>query len=243
MEPIVSIDQGCVSFGKKKVLDHVNLRINAGEIYGLIGPSGAGKTTMVKLLVGMEKVDTGTVTVLNQLMPNTKILQNIGYMAQADALYEELTGEENLKFFASLFKLNKKQQLKRITYVAEVVNLTADLKKKVCYYSGGMKRRLSLAVALIQNPNVLILDEPTVGMDPALRVSIWKELNRLKIEENKTIIVTTHVMDEAIKCDCLSLIRDGHVLISGAPKELMHQYQVENLEDVFLLSGGGQHEN
>jgi ABC-2 type transport system ATP-binding protein len=158
-------------------------------------------------------------------------------MAQADALYSDLTGSENLAFFASLFKLKKDVQKERIDYAADLVNLRADLKKKVENYSGGMKRRLSLAVALIQDPDILILDEPTVGIDPELRQSIWAELYRLK-NEGKTILVTTHVMDEAEKCDRLAMVRDGEIITSGSPAELKNQYGITSLEEVFLMAGG-----
>jgi ABC-2 type transport system ATP-binding protein len=237
MEQIIQINNVSKSFGKKTILSNVNLNIGKRQIYGLIGPSGAGKTTLVKMLVGMEEADEGVIEVLGHQMPHLGVLQEIGYMAQADALYNDLTGEENLRFFASLFSLNKNKQKERIAYASELVNLTQELRKKVSAYSGGMKRRLSLAVALIQDPKVLILDEPTVGIDPELRLSIWKELYRLKNEEQKTIIVTTHVMDEAEKCDCLSMVRDGIILTSGTPKELMSHYQVDRLEEVFLKAG------
>lgn len=189
------------------------------------------------MIVGMEVPDQGAVYLLGEKMPNLPILQEIGYMAQSDALYNQLTGKENLMFFASLYKLNKEQRLRRIEYAAELVNLTSDLNKKVSAYSGGMKRRLSLAIALIQNPKVLILDEPTVGIDPELRESIWNELLRLKNEDGKTIIVTTHVMDEAEKCDYISMIREGSLIASGTPEQLKERYAADNLNDVFLAAG------
>ena len=225
------------SFGKKEVLHNINLSVEPGKIYGLIGPSGSGKTTLVKMIVGMDRPTKGEVQVLNTKVPNLHLLQKIGYMAQADALYTDLTGEENLAFFASLFKLKNGAQKERIAYAADLVNLTSDLKKKVQDYSGGMKRRLSLAVALIQDPQVLVLDEPTVGIDPELRLSIWAEINRLK-QEGKTILVTTHVMDEAEKCDYLAMVRDGEILTSGSPNELKAQYGIATLEEVFLKAGG-----
>jgi len=238
MEPVVKINNVSKIYSKKVVLDNVSINIEYGKIYGLIGPSGAGKTTLVKIMVGMEKADTGTVHVLDVRMPNLKIMQDIGYMAQSDALYSDLTVEENLRFFASLFKINKADQKKRISYIAELVNLKDYLKKRVSHYSGGMKRRLSLGIALIQNPSVLILDEPTVGIDPELRLGIWNELYRLKNNEGKTIIITTHVMDETLKCDVLAMIRDGKVIKRGTPEALMQSYNVINLEDVFIKAGG-----
>ncbi|GIP26934.1 ABC transporter ATP-binding protein [Paenibacillus sp. J23TS9] len=238
MEITVKLQQVSKSFGKKTVLSEVNLNIGKGQIYGMIGPSGAGKTTLVKMIVGMDTPNEGLVEVLNTKMPNLSMLQQIGYMAQSDALYNELTGGENLRFFASMFKMGKEEQKQRISYAAGLVNLTHELGKKVSAYSGGMKRRLSLAIALIHDPSVLILDEPTVGIDPELRQSIWNELMRLKNSEHKTIIVTTHVMDEADKCDMLAMVRDGRILTSGSPEQLKSQYQVESLEDVFLKAGG-----
>ncbi|MFD2681660.1 ABC transporter ATP-binding protein [Bacillus seohaeanensis] len=233
----IAIEQISKSFGKKTVLNEIDLTIEGGQIYGFIGPSGAGKTTLVKMIVGMDKPDTGTIHVLNKKVPNLKLLQEIGYMAQSDALYTELTGRENLTFFASLYKLKKAEMMERITYAADLVNLTDELNKKVSAYSGGMKRRLSLAIALIQNPKILILDEPTVGIDPELRLIIWKELKRLKTEEGKTIIVTTHVMDEAERCDYIAMVRDGIILTNGTPKELKTYYEVNNFDEVFLKAG------
>ncbi|KOA19121.1 putative ABC transporter ATP-binding protein YbhF [Clostridium homopropionicum DSM 5847] len=234
----IVVDKVSKSLGKKMVLKDIDLSIQKGQIYGLIGPSGAGKTTLVKMIVGMEKADTGSIQVLDKKVPNLQLLNHIGYMAQADALYTELTGLENLKFFASLFKMNKTEQKERISYAAELVNLTNELNKRVSAYSGGMKRRLSLAIALIQNPKILILDEPTVGIDPELSFSIWNELFRLKNEEEKTILVTTHVMGEAEKCDYLAMVREGCILTKGTPKELKEHYKVDSLEDVFLKAGG-----
>ena len=237
MNPSISIQNVSKSFGKKTILKDIHFDIQEGNIYGFIGPSGAGKTTLVKMIVGMEVPDQGAIYLLGEKMPNLPILQEIGYMAQSDALYNQLTGKENLTFFASLYKLNKGERLHRIEYAAELVNLTSDLNKKVSAYSGGMKRRLSLAIALIQNPKVLILDEPTVGIDPELRESIWTELLRLKNEDGKTIIVTTHVMDEAEKCDYISMIREGSLIASGTPEQLKERYAADNLNDVFLTAG------
>lgn len=237
MRETIVIKKVSKSFGKKVVLNEIDFSIEEGKIYGFIGPSGAGKTTLVKMIVGMDVPDNGSIYVLDQKMPNLKILQDIGYMAQSDALYMQLTGKENLMFFASLYNLNKTEIKKRITYAAQLVSLTDDLSKKVAAYSGGMKRRLSLAIALVQNPKILILDEPTVGIDPELRFSIWNELIRLKKEEGKTIIVTTHVMDEAERCDYISMVRDGSIIATGTPVELKEQFKAKNFDEVFLYAG------
>lgn len=238
---ILQITDVSKSYGKQQILSNVNFSAQQGQIVGLIGPSGSGKTTIIKLIMGMALPSSGNVEVLHQQVPNLSLLKEIGYMAQSDALYQDLTGYENLTFFASMFLMTKKEQQLRIAYVVNLVQLDSALKKRVATYSGGMKRRLSLAVALIQNPPLLILDEPTVGIDPELRKSIWQELTRLKEEERKTIIVTTHVMDEAEKCDVLAMIREGHLITTGSPQKLKDDYQVTNLEEVFLKAGGVSH--
>ncbi|MEL7569970.1 MAG: ABC transporter ATP-binding protein [Eubacteriaceae bacterium] len=226
-----------VFYGGIHALKGVHLEVAEGRVVTLIGANGAGKTTLVKLMVGAEKADGGCAEVLERKMPNLKALQNIGYMSQSDALYADLTGGENLAFFALLFKMARSRQKERIAYCAGVVELQNEMKKRVSAYSGGMKRRLALAAALIQDPEILILDEPTVGIDPELRAGIWRELKRLKDEEGKTIIITTHVMDEAEKCDYLAMIREGVLIESGSPDELVKQYGVDRLEDVFLKAG------
>ena len=233
----ISINNLSKAYGKTDVLRKVDLQIAEGEFFGLIGPSGSGKTTLVKMIVGIESSTNGTVEVLGKKVPNLKLLQNIGYMAQEDALYPELTGKENLSFFASLYKMKKSDLKKRIAYAANLVELTDELGKKVEAYSGGMKRRLSLAIALVHDPQILILDEPTVGIDPELRISIWRELMTLKNEQGKTIIITTHVMDEAEKCDRIAMVREGGILATGTPDELKTTYRAANLEEVFLQAG------
>ena len=151
---------------------------------------------MIKTMLGMEKADEGEALVLNHHMPNRHILGEIGYMAQSDALYETLSGLENMEFFAQMKGLTKIEIPQAIDHATQVVDLSEHLNKSVAGYSGGMKRRLSLAIALLGNPRLLILDEPTVGIDPALRRKVWKELRQLK-KDGVGILVTTHVMDEA----------------------------------------------
>lgn len=228
-----------VSFGKKQILTDIGLDVAKGEIFGLIGPSGAGKTTLVKVIVGMEKGDSGDVTVLDKRMPNLSVIANIGYMAQSDALYIDLTAKENMEFFAALYSLKGAKRKERIAYAAKLVNLEGELNKQVSDFSGGMKRRLSLAISMLQDPDVLILDEPTVGIDPELRKSIWEELDMLK-GEGKCILVTTHVMDEAEKCDRLAMVRDGKIIAVGTPAELEAQTSTGKLEDAFLQFGGAK---
>lgn len=164
MNELITITALNKQFGAQTVLNGVDLTITSGKIIGLIGPSGAGKTTLIKNTLGMEKADSGTALVLGQQMPNRQVLGQIGYMAQSDALYETLTAKENLAFFAQLKGVERHQLTAECQRVAKVVDLSNDLTKRVSGFSGGMKRRLSLAIALLGQPQLLILDEPTVGI-------------------------------------------------------------------------------
>ena len=233
----VSILHVSKSFGKQLVLEDINLGILEGEIFGLLGPSGAGKTTLVKQLTGLDMPTSGEVYLFQEKMPTLKLINSIGYMAQSDALYEDLTAKENLLFFSELYGLKGKKQTRRITEVMDLVQLSDDLTKLVSNYSGGMKRRLSLAIAMLHEPKILILDEPTVGIDPVLRQSIWEAFDLLK-QNGTTIIVTTHVMDEAEKCDRLGMIRDGRLIAVGTTKELKEQTNSKTIEEAFLVYGG-----
>lgn len=233
----VSIRNITKSFGTQKVLDGINLDIRQGEIFGLLGPSGSGKTTLVKMLTNLEKQDAGEISFEGVTLPSSKVIHKIGYMSQSDALYQELTAEENLDFFAALFGIPLKKRINRIQEVAKVVDLQDHLKKSIQNYSGGMRRRLSLAASLLHEPDLLILDEPTVGIDPVLRHQIWEQFNILK-DQGKTIIVTTHVMDEAEKCDRVGLLRDGKIIAEGSPDEIIRKAGVSRLEDAFLVLGG-----
>ncbi|WP_199677438.1 ABC transporter ATP-binding protein [Lysinibacillus yapensis] len=239
MQNAIHIEELSKSFKRKRVIKPLSVQIESQKIYGLLGPSGCGKTTLIKMIVGMMKPDAGGITVLGKRVPDASLLSEIGYMAQSDALYTELTGRQNLEFFAKLYGMSKSERKIRIDYAAEIVQLSNDLDVSVFAYSGGMKRRLSLAIALIQNPKILILDEPTVGIDPLLKQSIWKELERLKAEEGKTILITTHVMDEAERCDKIGMLREGEIVAIGTPMEIKAQYHAASLDEVFVKIGGG----
>lgn len=221
------------SYGKQTVLHDINLNVMPKEIVGLIGPSGAGKSTTIKTMLGMEKVDSGETLVLGTQMPNRKILSQIGYMAQSDALYETLSAKENLQFFGKMKGVSGTELEQEIAYTADVVELTADLNKRVANYSGGMKRRLSLAIALLGQPELLVLDEPTVGIDPSLRRKIWHELKLIR-DQGRSVLITTHVMDEAELTDRVALLLNGKIIAFAEPKKLEEQYQVDSIEDVFL---------
>ena len=233
MGRLIEIEKLSKSFGEQKVLDKIDFKLESGEIVGLIGPSGSGKSTLIKTMLGMEKADEGEALVLDYKMPKREILSNIGYMAQSDALYEMLTGYENLDFFGKMKGVPSDKLKKEIEYIAEIVDLTNDLKKLVSKYSGGMKRRLSLAIALIGSPELLILDEPTVGIDPSLRKNIWKELFKQR-DNGVGILVTTHVMDEAELTDKVGLLLNGDIIDFDTPQQLKVKNNVETIEEVFL---------
>lgn len=229
------------SFGQQQVLKDIDLHVPYGRIYGLLGPSGCGKTTMVKIIVGILEADSGEVLVFNEAMPKLELMQKIGYMAQADALYESLTALDNLKFFGAIYGLSRTQMKQRAAEVMEAVGMGGDINKEVRAYSGGMKRRLSLALAMLHQPPLLVLDEPTVGIDPLLRISIWAEFNKLTAL-GVTLLVTTHVMDEAEKCDYLALMREGRIIATGTSQQLQADSGVNSLEEAFIYYGGGQNE-
>jgi ABC-type multidrug transport system, ATPase component len=230
---IISMKNVVKKFVKETVLNHIDFDIPQGKIIGLIGPSGAGKSTIIKIILGMEKTQKGSATVFGKIMPNRQLLNRIGYMAQTDALYEALTAKENLQFYADMKGIAGQKANRQILHVAEVVELTNDLNKRVSGYSGGMKRRLSLAIAMLGDSEVLILDEPTVGIDPALRRQVWSELHKLR-DQGKTILVTTHVMDEAELVDDVALILGGQLIAYDTPANLKAQYNEVTVENVFL---------
>ncbi|WP_379159674.1 ABC transporter ATP-binding protein [Paenibacillus sp. sgz5001063] len=237
VNPVIAVTHVHRAFGSKEVLKDISLQVKQAETFGILGPSGSGKTTLVKLLTGIDEVTSGEVKVLGTRVPQLSLLQQIGYMAQSDALYTELSAKENLEFFASLYGLKGGNRTRRIADVMEIVNLQEHLRKRVDQYSGGMKRRLSLAIALLHEPPLLILDEPTVGIDPVLRQSIWKELRELN-RKGTTIVLTTHVMDEAEKCDRLAMIRDGQLLAVDTPEGLLQSAGAVSMEEAFLYYGG-----
>ena len=228
-------------YGPRQVLKDINLQLQRGEIFGLLGPSGCGKTTIVKIVAGILEASSGETYVLDKLMPDLNMMNKIGYMAQADALYITLTAEENLRFFGSIYGMSKAQIKRRIDEVMALVNLSDEIKKPVQEYSGGMKRRLSLAIALLHSPPILVLDEPTVGIDPLLRRDIWRELYILA-EQGVSILVTTHVMDEAEKCHQLAMLREGILIAQGTPAELQNRINAKSIEEAFIYYGGTQHE-
>jgi ABC-2 type transport system ATP-binding protein len=221
-------------FGPITAVDGLDLELAAGRIYGLLGPNGSGKTTLIRLLTGLARPTSGEAIVLGVHMPDRDVLGRIGYMTQADGIYLELSVWENVAFFGALAGKSDKQSLED---ALRVVELYDRRKTPVLELSGGMRRRLSLACALVHKPGVLFLDEPTVGIDPALRVQFWEYFRELAAD-GKTLVVSSHVMDEADRCDELLLILHGKLLARGSPAQIRQQVGVENIEDAFLRLGG-----
>ena len=215
-------------FGPQLALDGVNLRVRRGEVYGLLGPNGSGKTTLIRSLVGLVAPEQGTVTVLGRRMPQLDVLSRIGYMTQQAALYPDLSAEENLRFFGAIYG-----RVDGVREALEFVDLWDRRTSVVSNLSGGMRTRCSLACALVHKPDLLLLDEPTVGVDPQLRLQLWDRFRKMAAG-GTSILISSHVMDEAERCDRLGLIRFGRLLAEGTVAELKAKAGVERLEDAFL---------
>lgn len=233
------------SFGKDKhVLNGINLTLEKGEILCLLGPSGCGKSTMVNLMMGNLIPEKGHVKIMGEEAPYKTVRPSLGYMPQHDALYEDITAKENLMFFGRMNGLSKKTVKERIPELLEMAGLSDDGDRMVSAFSGGMKRRLSLAVTLLHDPSLLILDEPTVGLDPVHRKRIWDRFDKMAAE-GKTILITTHIMDEAERCERIAMIHGGHIIADDSPSSIIENTKTSCLEDAFLsleLKGGIDHE-
>jgi ABC-2 type transport system ATP-binding protein len=223
-------------FGEVTAVDGVDLDLAPGRIYGLLGPNGSGKTTLIRLLVGMTRATSGQAEVLGAAMPSRPTLARIGYMTQSDGIYPALTAGENARFFAALYGVT------RAGAVAEslaLVDLAGREDTVAGTLSGGQRRRLSLACALIHGPEVLFLDEPTVGVDPLLRVQFWGHFRALA-DAGTTIVVSSHVMDEAERCDELLFVRGGRIIARGTATSLREAAGTSDLEAAFLQFAGDE---
>lgn len=228
-EPAISINQLRVVRGGRAVLHGLDLDIERGCITGLLGPSGCGKTTMMRAIVGVQIVESGAVTVLGDPAGVSKLRSRVAYVTQAPSVYDDLTVEANLLYFARLYGVAKH----RIPAAIDAVGLSEHSAKLVRNLSGGQRTRASLATALLAEPEILILDEPTVGLDPVLRVELWDTFRQLA-ERGATLLVSSHVMDEAERCDQLILMREGKLLAHCPPGQLLQDTGTANVEDAFL---------
>ncbi len=223
-------------FGSIVAVDGVNVQVEAGITYGLLGPNASGKTTLIRLLMGIIPPTQGEVTLLGCRLPDRALRSHVGYMPQATALYEDLSVRENVTFYARLLGA---YSAARVDEALALVDLLPRAKSIVATISGGMKRRVSLACALVHRPAVLFLDEPTVGVDPHLRIQFWDHFQRLN-REGVTIIVSTHIMDEAERCTRLGLMYQGRFLAEGTANELRRQAGADTLEQAFLQFSASQ---
>jgi ABC-2 type transport system ATP-binding protein len=222
------------SFGSLRAVDDVTFDLAPGRIYGLLGPNGSGKTTLIRLLTGLTHPSAGWAEVLGTRMPSRPNLSRIGYMTQADGVYTALTVGENVRFFGAVYGVDGDEPAAEALRVVDLADRGGSI---VGTLSGGQRRRLSLACALIHRPPVLFLDEPTVGVDPLLRIQFWSHFRALA-DAGTTIVVSSHVMDEADRCDELLFVRSGKVIARGTGKEIRAQAATADLEQAFLRLGG-----
>jgi len=226
-------------FGEFKALNGLNLKVKKGEIYGLLGPNGAGKTTLIKVLCGLLTLSSGEAKVLGKNINHKNIASDIGYMPQETALYIGLTVHQNMQFYGKLFGMDDKLIEDRVSQLLDFVDLNNWRNELVQNLSGGMKHRASLACTLMHEPKLLFLDEPTVGVDPELRISFWDYFNNLK-NDGTTILITTHYMDEARRCDRVGFMNHGELIAEGKPQEILEKAGTDSLEDAFLKFSKGR---
>ncbi|NEE02056.1 ABC transporter ATP-binding protein [Phytoactinopolyspora halotolerans] len=229
MEAAITITGLTVDRGKKEVLHEISTEVDRGVITGLLGPSGSGKTTLMRAIVGVQLVKAGSVTVLGRPAGSASLRQSVGYLTQSPSIYQDLTVWENVRHFASLYGLGDEEAEQTISDVGlgeQSGQLARDL-------SGGQSSRASLACALVGRPEVLILDEPTVGQDPVLRDDLWRRFRKFA-DEGVTLMVSSHVMDEANRCDRLLLIRDGRIIADDTPAAVKEAAGTNDLDQAFL---------
>jgi len=241
--PAVECDQITYTFGAHTAVDQLDLGIEPGETFGLLGPNGAGKTTTIRMLVTLLKPMSGRVSVfgVNAAAQPMLVRRLIGYVPQLLSADGTLTGRENVELFARLFDVPRKQRADRVAGALAAMGLSEAAGRRARTYSGGMIRRLELAQALVNAPRLLVLDEPTVGLDPIARTDVWDYITKLRDEHNMTVLMTTHYMDEAdVYCDRIALMHLGHIRATGTPDELKETLGDDaTLDEVFRHYTGG----
>ncbi|MEO7617823.1 MAG: ABC transporter ATP-binding protein [Candidatus Saccharibacteria bacterium] len=236
----VKIEDVTIVLGKHlEAVKHIDLELGVGQIIGFIGPSGAGKTTLIRAIVGRQKYTSGKITVLGSSAGTESLRHEVSYMTQEASVYSDLSVKDNLSYFATMCGIHRKNQASEIERLLGLVDLMPQAKQVVGSLSGGQKQRLSLAIALIGRPKLLVLDEPTVGLDPVLRTKLWDLFRKLS-GNGVTLIISSHVMDEAEHCDDLVLIRDGVLLAHESPKELCKRTKSRTVEESFIKLVGDQ---
>jgi ABC-2 type transport system ATP-binding protein len=220
-------------YGSIKAADSLDLTIGEGVIFGLLGPNGCGKTTAIKMLLGLVRPDSGEAKVLGRRPGDRGSLSDVGSMPQETAMYEELSVRENLKLFAGIHDLSGKEYLRREEEVLGLVSLQDRKDAVLSTLSGGQRHRVSLAASMVHSPKLLFLDEPTVGVDPPLRANFWRTFRSMR-DRSVTMVMTTHYMDEAVNCDLIAMMRDGRIIAKGTPSEIMSRTGSPKLEEAFL---------
>ncbi|MFB6721574.1 ABC transporter ATP-binding protein [Kribbella sp. NPDC056345] len=215
--------------GDREVLHGVDFDLRAGSVTGLLGPSGCGKTTLIRAIVGLQARVSGSVSVLGEPAGSVGLRGRIGYLTQEPSVYGDLTVVENLRFFAAVLGAEADD----VQRVVDAVDLRSHADVRVDRLSGGQRSRASLAAALLGSPELLVLDEPTVGLDPVLRRDLWELFHRLA-DAGATLLVSSHVMDEAARCDRLLLMRDGELLADDTPQALLDAVGTDDIEQAFL---------
>ncbi len=218
-----------VSRGGNIVLSRLTFAIAPGKLTGLIGPSGSGKTTLMRTIVGTQKISSGSLRILGKHAGSKELRRHIGYVSQSPSIYEDLTVQQNLKYFGAILGKDD-AKIQRVLYDVDLLPQAGQL---VSSLSGGQKARVSLAVALLGTAKLLVLDEPTVGLDPVLRKSLWRLFRKLA-DDGRTLLISSHVMDEAEKCDDILLLRDGKVLSHDTKPELLKKTGTNTVEAAFL---------
>ena len=228
-EPAIAVHALRVRRGGNLVLPGIDLTIARGRVTGLLGPSGSGKTTLMRCIVGVQIVDSGTVAVLGEPAGSPSLRRRVGYVTQAPSVYDDLTVRENLRYFVDVLGAPRSG----VDAAIRTVDLSAHEDQVVRTLSGGERSRVSLATALLGRPELLVLDEPTVGLDPVLRRDLWATFHRLA-DDGITLLVSSHVMDEAKRCEDLVLMREGRIVATETPDELRARTGKLDLEDAFL---------
>ena len=230
MNNAVTIEGLRVRRGRHDVFDGLSLSIPRGEVTGLLGPSGCGKTTLMRAIVGVQRIRSGEVTVLGEKAGSAALRRRVAYGTQGAAVYADLTVRQNLRYFAKVLGVSSAEA----DSVMEQVGLTPYARQQVAGLSGGQANRVSLGVALLGSPELVVLDEPTVGLDPVLRAELW-DLFRRTAEGGTTMVVSSHVMDEALRCDRLLLMREGRIVSDTTPAELLADTGKTDPEQAFLV--------
>ncbi|MEM2644153.1 MAG: ABC transporter ATP-binding protein [Candidatus Bathyarchaeia archaeon] len=228
-------------FGDKTAVDKVSFNVGFGEVYGLLGPNGAGKSTLISMIAGVIEPDEGTIEVLGGEVRDSEIRAKINYCPQNPALYDDLTGLENLIFYSSLYGITGRRALEKARELIKRVGLEGYANKPVKIYSGGMKKRLNLAAALMNEPRLLILDEPTTGMDPQMRREVWQLLSEIK-DSDRAIIISTHYMDEAeTLSDRVAIMDSGRIIVEGEPENLKRNYASKSVINIEFFNPGDEY--